>query len=239
MDKEKFFTVIAGIGGIIALLGIYLIGFYHGVKVEKERSLQKILAYKKEIVNYKRELIEKEQRIKELEKMTKKIVNITKKVNQVIDNLPSSKEEDRNIDQIFILQNDEDEKKVKEKFLLEPDNSLENLKEDLPQESSFLISKKETSLKKEAKSNIKEKQIQKIFWTIQLGAFLKYNQAKSFLDRLSKKIDLDYFLFIRKEEKYYKVCLGKFSTKQEALKTLKLLKAKKVDGFIKKVTTQK
>ena len=239
MDKERFFTVIAGIGGIIALLGAYLIGFYHGVKVEKERVIQNILAYQKQLADYKRKIIEKEQKIKELEEKNRKIINLTKKVTQAIANIPNSKEEEKEVDQIFILQSSEDEKKIKENFLLEPDASLET-SEDSSQKS--FISNKETSLENKAQSNKKynkEKKAKKIFWTIQLGAFLKYEQAKSFLERLSKKIDLNSSLFIRKEGNYYKVCLGKFNTKQEALKTLKLLKAKKIDGFIKKITTQK
>ena len=243
MDKERFFTVIAGIGGIIALLGAYLIGFYHGVRVEKEKVIQDILSYQKQIANYKRKIIEKEQKIKELEAKTKKIVNLTQKVAQAIDSLSIPKKnekENTQVDQIFILQSKEDEKKVKRNFLLEPDTFSENSQNSLQENNppSTVASKKEVSLQETSsrgesqshEKNIEEKNIQTIFWTIQLGAFLKYEQAKVFLQNISKKIDLNPFLFIRKEGNYYKVCLGKFSSKERALKVLKLLKTKKING---------
>ncbi|HIC86681.1 MAG TPA: SPOR domain-containing protein [Aquificae bacterium] len=238
MNKERFFTVIAGIGGVIALIGTYLIGFYHGAKVEKEKLIKDIIAFQKQIAHYKREIIEKEQRIKELETKTKKIVNLTQKVTQAIDNIPSVKEEEeeKHVDQIFVLQSSEDEKKIKENFLLEESSTV-------AQKSSVMPIKKEFSLESKTENHLKDTSKEKIapsiFWTIQLGAFLKYEQAKSFLDRLSKKIDLNYALFIRKEGKYYKVCLGKFSTKQQALRIFKLLKERKIDGFIKKVNIHK
>jgi len=258
MDKEKFFTVIAGIGGLIALLGAYLIGFYHGAKIEKEKVIKDILVYQRQIDDYKREIMEKEQIIKELKAKAKKIVNLTQKVAKAINNIPPSKEEEEeetHIDQIFVLQSNEDEEKIKENFLLEPETSSGNSKASSLQNPS----KKETSLGSKPQSHskhlenkftssesktqnppkdvVKKESVPEVFWTIQLGAFFKYDQAKSFLDRVSKKIDLDYPLFIRKEGKYYKVCLGKFNTKKEVLKALKLLKARKIDGFMKKVTT--
>ncbi len=248
MDKERFFTVIAGIGGIIALLGAYLIGFYHGVRVEKEKVIQDILSYQKQIANYKRKIIEKDQKIKELEAKTKKIVNLTQKVAQAINSLSIPKEEEKKqVDQIFILQSNEDEKKVKENFLLEPDTFSESSQNSLQDNISSLVTSKKKIQKTFSKAKIsshqkkimKEKKVQNTFWTIQLGAFLKYDQAKVFLQKISKKIDLDSFLFIRKEGNYYKVCLGKFSTKERALKAFKLLKMKKVNGFVKKVIIQK
>jgi len=250
MDKEKFLVFLVGVGGFIILSGTYLIGFYHGAKVEKEKLIQDILNYQRQIANYKRKIIEKEEKIKQLEVKTKKIINLTQKVSKVIENLPEEipsedkshnrdsnskipltqaeedlvlkekKTQDKNIDKIFIMDSESDEAFAK-KVLLD-----ENKESSSP-------SKQRTSQSEQ--NNIKEK---KLYWTIQLGAFLKYNQAKKLAKEIETKLKSKYLIFIKKENNYYKVFLGKFKVKSEAKSVYEDLKRKKISGFIKKISEE-
>ncbi len=249
MDKEKFLVFLVGVGGFIILSGTYLIGFYHGAKVEKEKLIQDILNYQRQIANYKRKIIEKEEKIKQLEVKTKKIINLTQKVSEVIEKLPEEipsedkshnrdsnsklpltqteedlilkekKTQDGNIDKIFIMDSESDEAFAK-KVLLDENKG------------SSSLSKQRTSQSEQ--NNVKEKK--QLYWTIQLGAFLKYNQAKKLAKEIETKLKSKYSIFIRKENNYYKVFLGKFKTKSEAKSVYEDLKRKKISGFIRKIS---
>lgn len=92
--------------------------------------------------------------------------------------------------------------------------------------------KPETKAAEKVKTKIINKSSVKEFYTIQVGAFSVYKNAKNYADKFSKMgYEIQILSTMKRRRKLFRVRVGHFETKAKALKQMKILEKKENKKF--------